>query len=65
MSFNSLNVSESSALAENVNLVLQQLPHEGQVGGDDVTPLLHEVESLIQSETLRVHEVGQADGGRP
>lgn len=56
---------ESSALAENVNLVLQQLPHEGQVGRDDVTPLLHKVESLIQPETLRVHEVGQTDGGRP
>lgn len=65
VSFRSFHVSESLALAENVNLILQQLPHKGQVGGDDVAPLLHKVESLIQTETLRMHEVGQADGGRP
>lgn len=54
----------SSSLTENIGLKLQQLSHEGQVGGDDVTPLLHKVKGLIQPDTPRVHEVGQTDGGR-
>lgn len=29
-----------------------------------MTPLLHKVEGLVQSNPLRVHEVGQTDGGR-
>lgn len=51
-------------MAEHVSLKLQQLSHEGQVGGDDLTPLLHKVKGLIQLDTLRVHEVGQTYGGR-
>uniref|UniRef100_G3NR29 Uncharacterized protein n=1 Tax=Gasterosteus aculeatus TaxID=69293 RepID=G3NR29_GASAC len=49
--------------AEDVGLELQQLPHEAQVGGDDLPPALHKVEGLVQLDALRVHEVGQADGG--
>lgn len=52
-----------SALAQHVGLELQQLPHEGQVGRDDLAPLLHEVEGLVQPDAPRVHEIGQADGG--
>lgn len=37
----------SSSLAEHVSLKLQQLPHEGQVRGDDLTPLLHKIEGFI------------------
>lgn len=54
----------SSPTAEDVGLELQQLAHEGQVGGDDLAPLLDEVESLVQFDALRVHQVRQADGGR-
>lgn len=54
---------DPSSLAEDIGLKLQQLSHEGQVGGDDVTALLHEVEGLVQADALRVHEVGQTDGG--
>ena len=48
----------SSSLTENVSLKLQQLSHKSQIGGDDLTPLLHKVEGLVQPNTLRVHEVG-------
>lgn len=61
-SFLPLHRSGLSSLTEHVSLKLQQLPHESQVRGDDVTPLLHKVEGLIQFDALRVHEVGQADG---
>lgn len=54
----------SSPLTENVSLKLQQLSHEGQVRGDDVTPLLHKVKGLIQLDALCVYEVSQTDGGR-
>lgn len=63
MSSSILLGSGSSSLAEDVGLELQQLSHEGQVGGDDLAPLLHKVEGLLQLDALRVHEVGQADGG--
>lgn len=49
---------------EDVGLKLQQLAHEGQVGGDDLTSLLYEVKGLVQFDALRVHQVSQADGGR-
>lgn len=51
------------SLTQNISLKLQQLSHESQVWRDDVTPLLDEVERLIQPDTLSVHEVGQTDGG--
>lgn len=54
----------SSSLTEHVSLELQQLSHEGEVGGDDLTSLLHEVKGLVQLDALRVHEVGQTDGCR-
>lgn len=60
---NFLSLDASSSLAENVSLKLQQLSHEGQVGGDDLTPLLHKVERLLQPDTLGMHEVGQTDCG--
>lgn len=53
-----------SSTTEDVGLKLQQLAHEGQVGGDDLTPLLYKVKGLIQFDTLRVHQVSQTDGGR-
>lgn len=43
----SLTAPGSSSLTQNVGLKLQQLPHEGQVGGDDATALFHKVEGLI------------------
>lgn len=52
-----------SSLTEDVCLKLQQLSHKRQIWGDDVTPLLDKVEGLVQADTLRVHEVSQADGG--
>lgn len=51
------------SLTQNISLKLQQLSHESQVWRDDVTPLLDEVERLVQPDTLSVHEVGQTDGG--
>ena len=53
----------SSSLAQHVSFKLQQLSHEGQVGGDDLAALLHKVEGLVELDALRVHEVGQTDGG--
>lgn len=58
------NVPRSSSTAEDIGLELQQLPHEGQVGGNDMTPLLYEVKGLIQFDTLCMHQVSQTDGGR-
>lgn len=54
----------TSALTQHVRLKLQQLSQESQVRGNDLTPLLHKVEGLIQTNSPGVHEVGQADGGR-
>lgn len=53
-----------SSLTEHICLKLQQLTHEGQVWRNDLTSLLHKVKGLIQPDALRVHEVGQTDGGR-
>lgn len=56
--------SPFSSTTQDVGLKLQQLPHEGQVGGDDLTPLLYKVKGLVQFDTLSVHQVGQTDGSR-
>lgn len=52
------------SVTQNVGLKLQQLSHEGQVRRDDLASLLHEVESLVQSDAAGVDEVGQTDSGR-
>lgn len=36
-----------SSLAEHVSLKLQQLSHEGQVRGDDLTPLLYKIKGFV------------------
>lgn len=33
---------------QDLRLKLQQLAHEAEVGGDDASPLLHELKGLIQ-----------------
>lgn len=48
---------------EHLRLELQQLAHEAEVGRDDATALLDELESLLQPHPFLHHQVGQADGG--
>lgn len=48
---------------EHLGLELQKLAHEAEVGRDDAAPLLDELKSLVQLDTVGAHEVGQADGG--
>lgn len=45
-------------------LELQQLAHEAEVWRDDGAPLPHSVKRLLQAQTLRLHQVRHADGGR-
>lgn len=60
--FLSSSSPSSSSPAQHVCLELQQLAHEGQVGRDDLAPLLHKVKGFVQPDASGVHEVGQADG---
>ena len=43
---------------------LGQLHHEVGVGRDDAASGSHVVEGVVEAEGPRVHEVGEADGGR-
>ena len=52
-------------LGGQVRLELDELLHEVEVGRDDGAARLEEVVGLLESEPLVVHEVGEADGGRP
>lgn len=49
---------------EDLRLELQQLPHEAEVRGDDAATPAHELERFVQTNTLPLHQIGQADGGR-
>lgn len=53
----------SAGRGEHLRLELQQLPHEAEVGRDDASALLDELESLLQPHAFLHHQVGQADGG--
>lgn len=49
---------------QDLRLILQELAHEAEVGGDHTPPLLDVVEGVLQAELLGLHEVSHADGGR-
>lgn len=48
---------------EELRLELQQLAHEAEIGGDDAATPANKLEGFVQTHSLPLHQVGQADGG--